>query len=57
MPHLDIVDGESKLISETSKRKIKFFGMLILWPLAKQSILFSSKTVFKFSIHEECAGL
>ena len=55
-PHLDIVAGDADSTSEASKMRLVLGGKAIISPDIKQSFLFSSKTVFIFSIHSESTG-
>ncbi len=57
MPQRETVAGDNYDKSEISKITRKWGKILILYPLLKQSILLSSKTVFKFSTQFESTGL
>ena len=54
--NLEIVAGDADSTSWASKIKFVLGGNAIISPDIKQSFLFSSKTVFIFSIHSESTG-
>ena len=55
-PHLEIVAGAADSTSSASKIKLVFGGKAMISPDMRQSFLFSSRTVFMFSIHSESTG-
>jgi hypothetical protein len=48
--------GEAVDTSLDSKRRLVLLGILIISPDMRQSFLFSSSTVFRFSIHSGSIG-
>ena len=55
-PHLEIVAGAADSTSSASKIRLVLGGRAMISPDMRQSFLFSSRTVFMFSIHSESTG-
>lgn len=56
MPILDIVAGDALSTLSGSKQSLAFAAITIRSPFARVSVLLSSKTEFKFSIHTASTG-
>ena len=56
IPHLEIVAGDASYTLSTSNNILYEAVKRIVSPLERQSFLLSSRTVFKFSIHNESIG-
>lgn len=56
MPILEMVAGEAFNTLSTSKQSLAFGAITIRSPFANVSVLLSSKTEFKFSIHTASTG-